>query len=218
MAESRSLARPEKALAVSDKSQIVGDVDPALVHFAQDGLRPAGARIGEEQVELVLRAREALDGHAAGIRQPAHARQKHRLVGPGVHPVDPPAVSVGRRPASIRHDYHSDACDGIGRTGDRVALLDQLAAVSQFVHQWIFRDRAFVQLQKSNLARIRRPPVRRLQVELFRIHPVQLAIQQCFAAAACQLPGPARRGGNTAADAHHPDVVIAKEADPSSVG
>ena len=52
MAESRALARPQKSLAVSDKSQIVGDVDPALVDFAENGLRPAVAASAKSRSSL----------------------------------------------------------------------------------------------------------------------------------------------------------------------
>src|SRR5271156_3482673 len=74
MAVAGAFAGPQKASVVGEKVKIVADVDPVFVGLGEDGFRGAGRGVSEKQVELILRAIEALDGDAAAVRQPIHAR------------------------------------------------------------------------------------------------------------------------------------------------
>ena len=103
MAESGALAGPQKALPVGEEMQVVADIDPVFVLFGEHGLGFSGGGVGEEQIQMILRAIQALDGHAAGIPQPGDARQQRALVGP---------VSIQRTSPPVDGD-HADARHGI---------------------------------------------------------------------------------------------------------
>src|SRR3954471_16092836 len=64
---------------------------------------------------------------------------------------------------------------------------------------------------------IRRPPISRLQIELFGIDPVEFAVAQRLRAAPGKLPdGVLFRFSAACAD--YPEIVIAEKADPAPVG
>src|ERR1700682_2304482 len=73
MPKAGALARPEKAPAVREEVQVVGDIDPVLILFSDQALRLAGQGVGQDEFKVLLSAIEALNGQVAAIRQPGEA-------------------------------------------------------------------------------------------------------------------------------------------------
>src|SRR5262249_49728343 len=129
-----AFAGPEEALSVSEEAEIVVHVDPKFIVFAEGGLCFACRAVSEEKIEVRLKTVETLDRDAAGILQPGDARQEDRVVGAGVHPADV---------AALRGD-DANPGGGIGRSGDRVALLREGGLVREVVDKRILSDRGLV--------------------------------------------------------------------------
>ena len=67
MAKAGAFARPEKTLAILEEMEIVAEIDPVLVLLGEQQLGFARECVGEEEIQGVLEAIEALDGQMMAI-------------------------------------------------------------------------------------------------------------------------------------------------------
>ena len=102
--------------------------------------------------------------------------------------------------------------DRIGPTRRGIAFHLRFPARRRKINQRILRNFALVHFQISDRRRIRRPPVRRLDIQLFGIHPVQLTLANLFRSALCHSAFFA------VCEIHKPDVVIANKTYISAIG
>ena len=204
MAETGALARPHKSAAVGAEIKdvaLLGHVEPILVLLGENCAGVARCRIGEKQIEPCLRAIHSLDGHTLRVTQPLDASQQHRRIRAGVEPT--------RRTA--RDGDYADFRDGIPIARGGVAFVHRRAERIGHVHERIAIHGPLVELEKRHVRGVRRPPVGGVEIELFGVHPVEFAVAQFFAAAACEL------AGRPGCDICDPEVVLAEEADPFAV-
>src|SRR5712664_2710024 len=136
------------------------------------------------------------------IVQPIHARNVNIGLGPNIH---------GARLAPL-HGNNEDANNRIRVARDRIALQFRFPAGRREIDQRILRDFAFVHLQIGNRGGIRRPPIRGLDLQLFEVHPVQLALASFLRTAARYALLFA------VIKIHEPKIVVAHEAYELSVG
>ena len=80
-----ALARPQEALAVLQKIEIITDVNPIRIIFAERGARLACSGVCNQEIECGLRAIEALNREMLRIHKPVHARNVNTGFRSGVH-------------------------------------------------------------------------------------------------------------------------------------
>src|ERR1700690_4337050 len=61
VAEASALARPEKALSIREKVQVVADVHPILVRLGENRAARTAPNINNQEIQAILRAIEALN-------------------------------------------------------------------------------------------------------------------------------------------------------------
>ena len=177
VAEAAALARPQKSFVVREKIKIEAQVDPVFVCFSENRLRCAGGGITEKQIEPVLRAVQALDGDAAAIAQPVHARKIHVRIRAGVHPFR------FRSCRAARNGYDADSHDGICFACLRETRVFHGADRRTHVHDRIARHGPLIHFVVGDFRGIGRPPVGRGSVKLLGIDPIELALENFLAAA-----------------------------------
>ena len=191
-----AFARPQKPLAVFQKIQIVGNVDPVRVFFRHQHARFSSLRIRKQQLQLRLRTVQALDRKPLRIPQPIHPRNVLVCLGPsidrpGVASVDAHRKHMHNRIVAARH---------------RIPFFLRISVIGSKIHQWILRDLRLIHFEERYLGRIGRPPVSRLQIQFFRIDPIEFSFPNCLRTATRQCP--LFRIGN----AHKKEVVCPHKA------
>src|ERR1700740_2376313 len=74
MPEPAALARPQKAPSIMEKIQIVAQVYPVRILFAQEHMALSVRSAGDQEVELGLGSVQRLNSEVFRVAQPAHPR------------------------------------------------------------------------------------------------------------------------------------------------
>ena len=159
-------ASPEKFRAVFEEVQIVGEVDPGLGFFVEDGMSSTRRRIVEEEIKLVLHSIESFDGDLGGIGQPDHSGQKGVGSITDLHPFDFACGDGDDTEFNAR----------IGSPGLGVALGLSEGTFAGEISLRIDKFFGDIELEKGDLLGIRRPPGGGAEVEFFGVDPIELAV------------------------------------------
>ena len=202
MVEAVALALPQEFLAFFEKPRGAMDIDPIRIGFAQRGARVTRPRIGDQQVQAVLNAVQPLDGDAGRIRQPGEAGQQRVTRLAQVHPPGSPARDG--------HNAEQNVRIRVARLGKPLGL--EYRGQAREIGLRVERLAADIELEVRDRFGVGRPPVRRAEVQLFGIDPVQLGVEPGGRAVAGEPGDFARR------DLHHVEVMAAAKRDARAVG
>src|SRR5579862_7520313 len=201
MAIAGSLTSPKETIAVLGKPQNICHVDPSIRLLRENYMRLAATRIRNRQFQNICHASKPLDREPLAVRQPLDARNQNLLVASNIH----------RASLSSCEWLYQHACHWVGLASPWISVRFIFDQIFDIVLNRVFRHRVLIEFKIRNRGRVRCPPISRANLQLLRIHPIQLALSQSFASACRHRPRV------STARAHNPHVVIAHETYPAAV-